>query len=87
LFDIGPSEVITYLEIQAWQQCTGVELSAWEAQALHTLSLEYLNQQHESRDADCPAPYMPENMTQKNRKAVANQLKTFTEVFKLAGKK
>jgi hypothetical protein len=57
LFKIGPSEAIPFTEIDAWQRCTGIRLSGWEAEQIHQLSLEYLHQQHLARDPDCPPPW------------------------------
>jgi hypothetical protein len=57
LFSISASTVATFQEIAAWQQCAGVSLSAWEAQTIHDLSIQYVNQQAESTKADCPPPW------------------------------
>lgn len=57
LFAIAPATVATFQEIDAWQRSTGILLSGWEAQLIHDLSIEYVNQQQESTKADCPPPW------------------------------
>jgi hypothetical protein len=83
LFKIGPSKEITYTEIESFQFCTGVQLSGWEAEQIHQLSIEYLNQQHESRDPLCPAPYTSVDISPQNRAAVSQQLRMLVESRKL----
>ena len=65
LFDMGPVSAggmsgapLTYLEIQAWQQCSGVELDAWEARTLRRLSGEYLSESARAVKRDCKAPWI-----------------------------
>ncbi len=81
LFEMAPATVATFQEINAWQQCTGTYLTGWEAQTIHNLSIQYVNQQTESTKADCPPPwdgaaalvrrYKTETM-RKNLRALAN---------------
>lgn len=62
LFDIGPTvggEVLTYRDLAAWQQISGVELLPWEGRLLRRLSGDFASQQHKARNADCPPPYIP----------------------------
>jgi hypothetical protein len=48
---------LSHSEIAAWQGNTGIELSAWEARTLRTLSAEYLNSAQDAEDAKCKAPW------------------------------
>ena len=64
LYEIGPvssggmgAVVISWQELHAWQEATGVELASWEARGLKRLSQEYLSTSHEAQAHDCPAPY------------------------------
>ena len=44
-------------EILSWQECTGVELSAWEYRAIKQMSQSYLMQAKESEKPECEPPY------------------------------
>lgn len=64
LFEIGPTMAagmgegpLTFGEIQAWIELTGVKRQPWEIRFLRRLSLEYLAQSHKSTKPDCLAPY------------------------------
>ena len=48
---------ISFLEIQAWQQATGLVLSPWEVLAIHTLSSDYVGQLRTSENPQTPAPF------------------------------
>jgi hypothetical protein len=47
---------ISFQEIRSWQESTGIDLKPWEARAIRTLSIVYLNQAAISDKADCPSP-------------------------------
>jgi hypothetical protein len=51
---VGP---ITWLQIDAWQRCTGVPLAPWEARLLHRLSLAYVAEGRRAEDENCPPPW------------------------------
>lgn len=53
---MGPAP-ITHMEIRAWQENTGIDLSSWEARTLRDLSGAYLGQSSQSEDPSCPAPW------------------------------
>lgn len=64
LWEIGPvtpngmgSSPLSFLEIQAWQNCTGVSLRTSEVMALRTLSIAYLNESQQATDIDRLAPW------------------------------
>ena len=44
-------------EILSWQECTGVELEAWEFRVLRDMSRRYLIQHEESKKPECPPPF------------------------------
>lgn len=63
LFDIGPTvggEIITYRDLVAWQQISGVELLPWEAQTIRRLSADYAGEAYHAKKPDRPAPYTGE---------------------------
>ena len=64
LFDMGPTTPtgtgavpITYRDMVAWQEISGITLEPWEGPILRRLSVDYVNQQYEARKRDCPPPY------------------------------
>lgn len=64
LWEIGPTAssggkhtAICHSEIAAWQCNTGIELDAFEARTLRTLSVVYLEQWFMSTQPDCPPPW------------------------------
>ena len=67
LYEVGPvlsggmgNTPLTHSEIRAWQDNTGVELSAWESQTLRRLSAEYLGESQSAESPDAPAPWQRE---------------------------
>lgn len=69
LFDAGPVGYgamgpvpLSHSEIAAWQQNTGIELAAWEARAIRTLSSDYLVASNAADAHDCP-PYYIERLS------------------------
>lgn len=66
LFDAGPAlggnsgaVPLSHSEIAAWMANTGVELSAWEASTLRSLSIAHVDQVRISSAPDCPPPWAP----------------------------
>lgn len=64
LFDIGPvlhggmgETPLTCGEIAAWEGLTGIELTAWEAQVVRRLSLEYLSEQQRAESPTALPPW------------------------------
>lgn len=53
---MGPGP-ITWQELRAWQDGTGVELQPWEARLLINLSREFAGESVAALQADRPAPY------------------------------
>jgi hypothetical protein len=82
LLDAGPvssagmgAAPLSHVEIAAWQSNTGIELNAWEASTLRRLSIEYVAQAEQAKDADCPQPYLPAQIDSDRRTRVAQQLR------------
>jgi len=64
LWEIGPTLLagmgtgpITFGEIRAWTELTGVELDPWEVRFLRRLSHEYLSESHNATKRGAPAPW------------------------------
>ncbi|CDO34994.1 hypothetical protein [Novosphingobium sp. KN65.2] len=60
LIDIGPimgDDAIGWRDMTAWQELTGIALQPWEAREIRRLSKVYINQYHDARAPDCPAPW------------------------------
>ena len=75
LMDLGVATgeaAITHLEIYAWMQNTGIELSSWEAQTIKRLSNTYLSCGHNFRKLDAETPWVgaPYYMSADWRKAL-----------------
>lgn len=59
LFRIGPlpgGEVVSFSEIAAWCDLTGVALTSWEAETLRLLSAAYGSELHAAKDPKRPPP-------------------------------
>lgn len=81
LFDVGPvgygamsAVPLSWPEINAWQQATGVELASWEARAIRRLSGEYLTMLQQAEDPACPAPWVNQDDIDR-RAAVADKVR------------
>lgn len=64
LREIGPTvsgamgeAAIGWQDLAAWEHLTGIELDAWEARTIRSLSQEYLAQRHAATEPACPPPY------------------------------
>lgn len=82
LFEVGPSsagEMITFQELEAWQNATGTRLTSWEAITLRKLSGAYLGELQAAEDPKRPAPYLQSVV--KSREVVAGQLKSIFDRF------
>jgi hypothetical protein len=59
LFEIGPTtggEVITFTEMRAWSEASGVQLDAWESEMVRRLSSAYLAEYDAAQSPDRPPP-------------------------------
>ncbi len=69
-------------EILSWQECTGIELQAWEFRVLREMSRRYLIQHEASKKLECPPPFGdPVNEFDRAvvSKKVANAFKAFLQ--------
>jgi hypothetical protein len=64
LWSIGPSTFtgmgaapISYSELLAWQQMSGIDLSPWEAETLRAMSRAYVGESQRALARDCPPPF------------------------------
>ena len=64
LFEVGPTVAagmgagpVSHLEIAAWKSNTGIDLDAWEARTLRSLSQDYASESHKATARDCPPPW------------------------------
>lgn len=69
LYEMGPvvaagsgAGPVTFSEILAWCQLTGVALQPWEARLIRRLSAEYLSESHKAEKRDAQAPWRPEDV-------------------------
>jgi hypothetical protein len=53
---------VTYQEILAWSQLTGITLTAWESITLRLVSMAYCDSLHAGRNVSSFAPYEPEKV-------------------------
>lgn len=66
-------------DIDSWQSVTGVELQPYEAEAIKTLSMAYVDQLERSKEANCPCPWV--DPTNVDRAAVAEKIKQQFRAF------
>lgn len=73
LIEIGLTEAngmgaspLSWREIRAWQEATGVELPPWEARLIRHLSTAYLSESRRAESENCPPPWRAE-VTQRER--------------------
>jgi len=79
LMEIGPvtaggmgSAAVSWPEIAAWQDLTGIDLTAWEARTIRRLSRDFHDQMHRSKQPTCRAPFVAKA---RNDDAVTEQFK------------
>lgn len=65
---------LSYREIEAWTQLSGVSLRPWEVTTLRAMSAEFAREIRAAEDPKHPAPWAPEP-EQLDRKAVARRIK------------
>lgn len=67
-------------EILSWQQCTGVELEAWEYRAIKQMSQTYLMQAKESEKPECVPPF-GDPVSEFDRTIVSNKVGNAFKAF------
>jgi len=91
-FDLGAIETggmsaapLSAKEIEAWQSCTGIELTSWEFSIIQMLSRQYIAQLLDSERPECPPPYGdPVNDFDREQvgRKIGNAFKAFTQAKK-----
>ena len=86
LLEIGPAlstghgvAPISYQDIQAFQNVSGLTLSPWEAETLRMLSREYVNEYHAARDPARVPPVQKLGTIEQRRAAVVASMKAFAK--------
>ena len=79
--DAGP---VSHAEIEAWQRNTGMELDAWTARAIRSMSVAYINEHRAAADPGRPSPYVPEVTPEQQREQVARQFKNAMAAYFIA---
>lgn len=81
LMELGPTApgamshtAISWRDIAAWQELTGVQLLPWEAVLLRALSAAFANEMHRAEDPACPPPWSERASIEDNRAAVSRKL-------------
>jgi len=79
LKEVGPAMVngnfpapVSWQEIQAWQELTGINLDAFEAQIIRELSCVYAEQYVKSEKIECPPPWVD---AQADKTAISERVK------------
>jgi hypothetical protein len=54
------SAPLTWLEIDAWQRLSGVQLGPWEARLIRALSTAYIAEGRKAESENCPPPWRAE---------------------------
>jgi hypothetical protein len=67
-------------EIVSWQQCTGVQLEAWEFRAIKQMSQAYLVQSKESEKPECQPPF-GDPVNEFDRNIVSNKVGNAFKAF------
>lgn len=67
-------------EIISWQQCSGVELEAWEFRAIRQMSQSYLMQAKESEKPECEPPF-GDPVNEFDRAIVSNKVSNAFKAF------
>lgn len=70
----GPSP-LSYQELLAWQVATRRTLQPWEVSMLRRLSVEWIAQAQNAEDESCPAPWSGDDLTERERASVADDLR------------
>ena len=73
--------MITYRDLAAWQEISGVELLPWEGRLLRRLSGDFASQQHKARKADCAPPFTGLEDAEKVKDRVSDQFAAMMRVL------
>ena len=71
---------IDWIDIKAWIEVTGAQISAGEAEARKGLSGTYVSQYYEAMEKDCPSPNIERPKT---REAIASKIKSMFAMLRV----
>lgn len=75
---------IGWPDMAAWQELTGIELDAWEARTIRSLSNAWAAERYRARKPTCMAPYNTFSVDSQNR--VDAQFKAMVKALQARGK-
>lgn len=91
LMEIGPivpagmgAGSVSWRDIAAWQDCTGILLEPWQAKLIRQLSSDYLNMSREAEKPECPAPWLSDEEIEANRDAVGRKVSNAFKAYMMA---
>tara|TARA_B100000678_G_scaffold237062_1_gene206794 strand:+ start:12944 stop:13240 length:297 start_codon:yes stop_codon:yes gene_type:complete len=94
LFDFGPFEQtdngfrpVSYQEIKAWSDITGIKLVEDEAEILHGLSREYCIMLNKAKSRNCNPPYVHGALEQNEEVAMRAKVAMQFQALKKHAKK
>ena len=76
------AKVVSWKELDAWQENTQRKLSPWEVVMIRDMSRAYVNEYYAGNDKTRPAPYTDVEMTVEKRNLVADKLKAWKASLK-----
>ena len=88
LFEVGPAKSsgmggqvgIDEIDLLAWQQNQGIDLSPWEAKTIRVLSKDYAYMLGQASEANCPPPWVdPSIMTEERRQKISNAMLSWAD--------
>ena len=74
-YNDGIAKRLSWSELKAWCDLTGLRLCPFESATIMMLSAAYADMLNEATDPNCPSPMLPK-MTQSKREQVATDLKS-----------
>lgn len=89
LWSVGPAvagEPVSFQEIKAWVDLTGVRVDGWEAEALRALSSAWVGEYRAADDAQRPPPFLSAP-TSEQRVYVASALEVMFDQLASKGEK
>ncbi len=74
LGQIGPMEV-SWSELKAWRDLTGITLDYWEVSTIRQLSVLFTNKFHEYNDTNISSPYRDVDIAAVDQKQIQSMLR------------
>ena len=76
------AKVVSWKELEAWQENTQRKLSPWEVVVIRDMSKAYVNEYYAGSDKLRPAPYTDVEMNVEKRNLVADKFKSWKASLK-----